>query len=422
MARQSPMRRTHYQAEASLLAYGAENQPDSAIELVGTFGELELEYAALRKNCILLDQPQRGLIELTGKDRLEFLNRMVTQEIKGLAPFRIRRTFWLNKKGRVDADIRIIDLPRRTMLELDALASERTRTGLAHYVISEDVKVSDRSEPLHRLSLHGPTSLHLLMAVAQHATGADASGPAFEELLPDRACVVHIAGAEVIIYREDSAGEMGLELIVPVEHAAKIYALLIEAGREMESPDGMTPPPNPWRPVASRVKLRPAGWHAYNIARIEAGTPLYNIDFGAESLPAESGVIDDRVSFTKGCYLGQEIVARMHSRGHPKQALAAVKFDVRRDDATQLPIQPESGAQLFTESDPVTAIGAISSSTLSPMLGSVPVALASIKWGHHEPGTTLVTTVAGGPLKGTIQPTLTFWSRGLKRASEQSLQ
>lgn len=420
MARQSPMRRTHYEAEASLLSYGAEGQPESAIELVGTFGELELEYAALRKNCILLDQPQRGVIEITGKDRLEFLNRMVTQELKGLAPFRVRRSFWLNKKGRIDADLRIIDLPRRTLLELDVLASERTRTGLSHYVVTEDVKVSDRSEPLHRLSLHGPTCLHLLMAVSQHASGADASGPAFEELLPDRACVVHIGGAEVIIYREDSAGEMGLELIVPVEHAAKVYALLMEAGHEVEAAEGMPTPPSSWRPVSSRVKLRPAGWHAYNIARIEAGTPLYNIDFGAESLPAESGVQEDRVSFTKGCYLGQEIVARMQSRSHPKQILTAVKFEVHRDESTQLPVQPESGAQLFTEADGTTAIGAISSSTLSPMLGSVPVGLASVKWGHHEPGTTLLTTVAGKPLKGVVQPTLTFWSRGLKRASEQS--
>lgn len=413
MARQSPLQRTHHQAEASLLAYGAAGKPEDAIELVGTYGELEFEYAALRKHCVLIDQPQRGIIELTGKDRLDFLNRMVTQDLKEMGPFRVRRSFWLNKKGRIDADMRVIDLPSRTLLEIDALAADRARTGLNHYVITEDVKVSDRSEPLHRLSLHGPTGLHLLMAVAQHASGADASGPAFEELLPDRACVVSIAGSPVIVYREDSAGELGLELIVPVEHAAKVYGLLVEAGREMETPEGVTPPANPWRNVCSRVKLRPAGWHALNIARIEAGTPVYNIDFGQESLPAETGVFDDRVSLTKGCYLGQEIVARLHARGHPKQVLVAIKFESRQDEATNLPTQPESGAQLTFdgEADPV---GAISSSSLSPMLGSVPIAFASVKHGKHLAGTVLRTTVGGQLLAGVVQPQLTFWARSFK--------
>lgn len=415
MARQSPLQRSHHQAEASLLSYGAADKPGEAIELVGTYGELEFEYAALRKHCVLVDQPQRGVIELTGKDRLEFLNRMVTQDLKGLGPFRVKRSFWLNKKGRIDADLRVIDLPQRTLLEVDALASERTRTGLNHYVVTEDVKVSDRSEPLHRLSLHGPTSLHLLMAVAQHASGADASGPAFDELLPERACVVSLAGAPVVVYREDSAGELGLELIVPVEHAAKVYGLLVEAGREIETPEGVTPPSNPWRNVCSRVKLRPAGWHALNIARIEAGTPLYNIDFGNESLPAETGVFEDRVSLTKGCYLGQEIVARLHSRGHPKQVLVAVKFESRPDESTGLPAQPESGSQLHADGvdEP---IGAVSSSSLSPMLGSVPVAFASVRYGSHAAGTVLRTSVGPHTLAGVVQPQLTFWSRTFRPA------
>ncbi|GJQ30363.1 MAG: hypothetical protein HBSAPP03_22470 [Phycisphaerae bacterium] len=413
MARQSPLQRAHHQAEASLLAYGTADKPAEAIELVGTFGELEFEYAALRKHCVLIDQPQRGIIELTGKDRLDFLNRMVTQDLKGLGPFRVRRSFWLNKKGRIDADLRVIDLPQRTLLELDTLAAERTRAGLNHYVVAEDLKLSDRTEPLHRFALHGPTGLHLLMAVAQHASGADASGPAFEELLPDRACVVSIAGAPVVVYREDSAGELGLELIVPVENAAKVYALLVEAGREIEAAEGMPAPPNPWRNVCSRVKLRPAGWHALNIARIEAGTPLYNIDFGAESLPAETGLFDDRVSLTKGCYLGQEIVARLHARGHPKQVLVALKFESRQDEATGLPVQPESGSQLFAGEAP-DPVGAVSSSSLSPMLGSIPVAFASVTFGHHAPGTVLRTEVAGKPLMGTVQPQLTFWSRAFK--------
>src|SRR4051812_36724439 len=107
MAAVSPLLRWHQQAEAALQTYGP---PEAGVQVVETFGELELEYAALRKHCVLIDQPQRGTIQVTGADRLAFLNRMVTQELKGLAPFQVRRSFWLNRKGRIDADLRIIEL------------------------------------------------------------------------------------------------------------------------------------------------------------------------------------------------------------------------------------------------------------------------------------------------------------------------
>lgn len=411
MARRSPMQRLHHQAEAGFLAYGEAGKPDETVELVGTYGELELEYAALRKHCVLVDQPQRGVVELAGKERLDFLNRMVTQDLKGMGPFRVRRAFWLNKKGRIDADVRVVDLPSRTLLEVDVLAAERTRSGLNHYVVTEDVTVTDRSEALHRMSLHGPSAIPLVMAVAQHASGAEASGPAFDELLPERACVVTIAGAPVVVFREDWAGEVGLELMAPVEHAAKVYALLMDAGREQDAPEGQSAPANPWGRVSSRVRMRPGGWHAMNIARIEAGTPLYNIDFGGESLPAESGVFEDRVSMTKGCYLGQEIVARLHSRGHPRQVLVGVKFEVRKDERTELPLQPESGDALFADGEESTSIGAISSSTLSPMLGSAPVGFASVKWGRHEAGQVLTAEHKGERIKGVVQGGLGFWRR-----------
>jgi folate-binding protein YgfZ len=151
----------------------------------------------------------------------------------------------------------------------------------------------------------------------------------------------------------------------------------------------------------------PAGWLALNIARIEAGTPIFNLDFGTSSLPAETGVLDDRVSFTKGCYLGQEIVARMHARGHPKQVLVAIAFASVLEPAGGLPRLPETGAALSL-AGATEVIGQVTSSTLSPLRASSPIGFAMVRYAHRAAGTVLTTVVEGVEVKGVIQEGLSF--------------
>src|SRR5690349_2726045 len=131
--RLSPLRHIHEQAGASFALYGP---PEAAVLVAETFGELEREYAALRSGCIILDQPQRTVLEVTGPDRLPFLNRMLTQELKDLAPGQVRRSFWLNRKGRIDADLRVIELGDRTLLDLDIHAAARALAGLSSFIIT----------------------------------------------------------------------------------------------------------------------------------------------------------------------------------------------------------------------------------------------------------------------------------------------
>jgi len=165
---------------------------------------------------------------------------------------------------------------------------------------------------------------------------------------------------------------------------------------------------------ASLRRFRPAGWHAFNIARIENGWPIFNLDFGPDSLPAETGVIADRVSFTKGCYLGQEVVARMHSLGHPKQQLVALRVSSKEHEDPQW--QPITGAAI-TSAAPLPPggeakpIGAVTSSTRSPMLGDDIICLAQVKWDQSQPGTKLHIHTTRGPLETSVEPTLTFWKR-----------
>ncbi|MGH7245093.1 MAG: YgfZ/GcvT domain-containing protein [Phycisphaerales bacterium] len=424
MARLSPIQPLHDQAGAMMLPYGPDETPAAAdsksspepsapINIVGTYGELELEYASIRKGCLLLDLPQRALLEVTGADRLEFLNRMVTQELKPakkwLDPYQSVSSFWLNRKGRIDADLRIIVLADRVLLECDAHASKRALDGLNAFIITEDAAIRDLSATTHRLALHGPTAIKLIDAIS-----TPVSGPAITSLAANQATIVRVADAEVIIDRRDQTGELGLDLFVPTEHARALYELLLERGFPHEHVHERVHSTE----LSAEVRLRPGGWHAFNIARIEGGTPLYYIDFGPSSLPAETGVVNDRVSFTKGCYLGQEVVARMHSRGHSKRQLVALLADPMAPrppaDPTDLDDpylagmpQPVSGAQVLPlDASASESLGVITSSTLSPMNAATAICFAAVKHDAAVPNTKFRVPAESELLVMTSQPSL----------------
>lgn len=395
MPRVSPLRKTHAQAEASFLTWGP---PDSGVEMVETFGEIAAEYASLRRGCALFDMANRATLEVRGADRLDFLNRMLTQELKALTPFRCVRSFWLNRKGRIDADLRVLALEDRVLLDVDILAAERARSTLDAFVITEDVQIADASDAFIRLSLHGPTSLDLLRLVSTQRDGAPLS-----DLAEGAAARVEIAGANVLVDRQDDCADVGLHLWLSPDDAEKVWMRLVEAGAPHDE-NGAGDSPQ------ARIRLRPAGWHAFNIARVEAGTPLYNIDFGEQSLPAETGVLRDRVHFRKGCYLGQEVVARMDALGKPKQMLVALRFDHARTGGI---VQPMPGAHVMAVADDAAeTVGAVTSSTISPMLGGEAIAFAQLRTKFAEdPAARLEVAAEGARVRATVQPTLRFWTR-----------
>lgn len=377
----NPLQSVHEEAGATFLRYGSEGV---GAEVVETFGFLEQEYAATRKGAGVLDMPHRGTIEITGGDRSEFLNRMVTQELKGLEPFGVRRSFWLNRKGRIDADLRMIALPDRIILDTEVLSVARTIESLSAYLFAEDVRIEDATPRMHRLTVHGPRAAGMLSSVAAPQAGVPVGA-----MRPDEAGLHSIAGASVLIDRHDSAGVAGFELLMSADDTERIYATILGAEKG----------------AARRI-----GWHAYNIARIEAGTPIFGVDYGPTSLPHETGreVLLDRVSFKKGCYLGQEIVARMQSLGHPKQVLVALRVDESDSDAPT--DQPATGSAV-SQGDKV--VGAVTSCTRGPMLGDSIIAMAQVKWDAAKPGGELrVDFAAGGTARAVVQEHLTFWSHG----------
>ncbi len=363
-------------SEPDLMPWG---NGDAAPLVISTFGELEFEYAALRRSCVLIDQPHRHVIEVKGTDAVSFLDRMLTQKLSDLMPGQSRASFWLNRKGRLVADLRVLATEAGVLLDVDAATSTELMNTLGAFVFAEDLELVASQDQWHRIAAHGPDAEKLMQA----ASGAS------DALLPGQVRTVEIDRVAVVVERLDTTGEPGIEFFVPESESVRVWVALASAAE------------------AHSIRLRPAGWHAYNIARIESGVPMFHLDFSGESLPAETGVEDSRVSFAKGCYLGQEIVARMHNLGNPKQRLVGLRLNAPDDSESW---QPVTGTPLYASSDE-GQVGVVTSSTPSPMLGGEPICFAMVRWAQSNPSTVLTMRDGAHEHACTVQASLRFWPR-----------
>ncbi|MFM1805340.1 MAG: Aminomethyltransferase [Planctomycetota bacterium] len=355
---------TRREVEVEYLPFGpADAEGAPTCEVVAAYAEVELEYAAIRGGVAIVDGPQRGTLEVRGADRADFVNRLVTQEVKKLADGAVARAFLTNRKGRIDADLVIARLPDAMLVDTLVHDVAALRDALEKMHFGEDIVLAPRADTHARLSLHGPKAESALKALGL-ARPADAACEAWTAPLGD-------ARADIWTTRE--LGVPGFELSVPVAQAASLWRSLVTFG------------------------ARPAGWFATNTARIEAGTPYFRIDFGPTNLPHESGVLESRVSFTKGCYPGQEVVARMQHLGKPKQRLVGLRIE---ND-----LLPVAEAQVFAVAEGTSLgdqVGIVTSSGIAPMLGAVPVAFAMVSSSSYAEGTKVLVNAEGEQASATV--------------------
>jgi folate-binding protein YgfZ len=373
----NPLRQMQDQGGAEFVGFGPAAPGPAAVEMVQSFGEYEAEYAAIRKGVGLMHLPQRGLLRLTGEDCKDFLHRLTTQDIHGLRGGSTCRAMQLNQKGRIVADLTIHHGDIDTWLEGDTCDLPAMAAMLEGRVFTEDIVIKDITGERVALALHGPQTPALLRTL-----GGDAAVRPVE--MPHTHHVIELSGHRLTAYRYDDCGDIGVHLWVPLAAAPEVYGALAQAlGGLNPQVEGET---------RREITGRGIGWLAFNTARLEAGTPLFHIDFGPDCLPAETGILDQTVSFTKGCYLGQEIVGRMRSQGHPKRVLVGLRCPDSR-----LPI---SGSQVL---DAGQVVGGVTSSAVSPLLGNVAIAFAMIKWGKHQAGTTVSVGAEGRMVTAAVQ-------------------
>ncbi|MCA9295435.1 MAG: aminomethyltransferase family protein [Phycisphaerales bacterium] len=365
--------------EVEYIAYGAGEPGAEQWAVPAAVGSVESEYASIRRGAGLMDCPQRGTLLVTGPERREFLNRMLTQELKGIEPGQAAESFWLNRTGRIDADLVVLDGEASTLLTVDRHQAAAAAASLQAFIIMEEVALEDVSDAWYHLAIHGPLALQVL---------ACASGDDEVHIGPMAGGAITVAGVDCNVIHRDQCGVTGLDLLVPRDQVELVWSALVLSDAKVGE---------------NKRRVRPIGWYAYNIARIEAGTPLFNVDFGTSTLPHESGIVERRVSFTKGCYLGQEVVARMHSRGKAKQVLVAVRME--QDDAL-----PVAGSQVYKDDDDTlaTPVGVVTSSTISPMLGAIAIGFVMVRSAHAKAGTALRINIEGTPQRAIVQDGLDF--------------
>jgi folate-binding protein YgfZ len=332
----------------------------AACSMLATLGSVELEYARLRGQRGRIDDGSRGTIHVRGDDAADFLDRMLTQKLAGFAAGDAAAAFLTDRKGRILAELLLIGTDDGIFIDVDAHQTEVVMSTLDGFLFSEDVQLHNVSGEWCRFGVHGPAAPEL-----------------FEESIESMRCSSQmVEGCAVHVVRRDRIGAPGFLLFVPREDAVTVWDAL-DCGT--------------------------SGWYAFNMARIEAGTPICNIDFGPGSLPHETTLVPECVSFTKGCYPGQEIVARMEHLGQPSQVLRGLRLN---EDAL-----PVAGSQVMAiESDGGMGqpIGVVTSSSLSPMLGSTPLAMAMLRTKKSEPGTVVRVHDEGQPCDAVVGP-LAAW-------------
>jgi folate-binding protein YgfZ len=299
-----------------------------------------------RRAAVWLALGDRGVVEVRGADRVRFLQGQLTADVAALETAGAGcYTLALTPQGRIVFDAHAIARPDSIWLETAAAAVPSAIARLARYVIADDVELVDRSHEIARFAIEGPRACALVAELAGRAL----------ELPPEGAAEIEIAGAAGLAAAYGWSGERAVQLIFP--RAAR--AQLSEAMRRAA-------------PAFDAVEAEEA---ALEVLRVEAGVPRIGAELGEDVLPAEARLLERAVSFSKGCYTGQEVVARMQSRGRASHLLVGLYFA----DAT-----PAARAALR---DGGTAVGEITSSVPSPHVGSI--GLGYVRRGHDAPGTRL---------------------------------
>jgi aminomethyltransferase len=262
-----------------LAARGARLGEYGGAETAAAFGDPKAEFAALRSACGVFDLGWRAKLDVTGEDRVRWMNGMVTGNVRDLAPNRGTYSFLLNPQGHILGDLYIYNRADHLLLDTDSSQAPRLREVFEKYIIMDDVEVTDISEKLTAVGLRGPSSSAIL-----EKCGVDAGSLQSLELHDS---TLRDAGISLV---RAAGREPGYEIWLAPPNAPRLWDALVTAG------------------------ATPVGTEALELWRIAAGLPRYGQDIRERDLPQETEQ-PQALDFSKGCYIGQEIVERIRSRG-----------------------------------------------------------------------------------------------------------
>jgi len=293
--------------------------------------ELDAQYRQLREECGLLDRSERGKLMVSGSEAAEYLQGQLTNDVEALQPGEGQYAALLDRKGHMQADMRVLRSgPDEIWIDTEPEALAAALRHLEMYKIGREVAIADLTGERAILSLIGPRSVEIAATAAlpEHANEA-----------------AKLGGVECLAVGTAD----GIDLIAKSGDAGDLREALTDAGAVEVGPE------------------------AAEVVRIEAGVPRFGAEMSAETMPAEASIVERAVSFTKGCYIGQEPVARLHYKGRPNRHLRGLELSA--------PAAPGASLRLGEKE-----VGRVGSACLSPARG--PIALAIVRR-EAEPGTEL---------------------------------
>ena len=311
------------------------------------------EYQVIREGAAIGALSPRTPLGVTGSDRASYLQGLLTNDIVSLVPGTGCYAAWLTPQGRMLTDLHVLQSAGMTLLDVPVEAAAATTERLEQFIFSEDVAVAPLADSLATVWLHGPDAARVLQSALD-------GGPDLSAWTDYQHAQAELGGQPVSVARIDQIGVPGFAVYVERARLSPALAALETCG------------------------ARVVGADALEAARIEAGYPLYGVDMNETTIPLEAGIEPRAISFTKGCYVGQEVVIRVLHRGGGRVARKLVAMRV--DGAP-----PARGAVLSAGGKD---IGHVTSAARSPALGSI--ALGYVHRDFTAPGTALeVATDAG---------------------------
>jgi len=306
VALETPLAEMHRESGAKLGVWFGCALPES-------FGDWQDEYRALRESVGLLDKNYRAYLKFTGPDRVRYLNAILTNDIKSLKEDHGTISLFLNPQGHIQAEIETHALADKLFCVSHAMIRERLIPALEKYIIMDDVTLTDRTVEVTTLALEGPKAAD---AIAE-LTGVKLGG--MDEL---ESRETSVSGMECRLVRRTPGKEPRGEFLSHRKDARELWQMLLKAAK---SEGGGA-----------------AGYKALNSVRLEQGIPWFGYDFGEKQIPHEAGLQDSHISYTKGCYTGQEIVERVRSRGQVNRMRVSLRFEGSEAPALNAPLLSES--------------------------------------------------------------------------------
>lgn len=312
-------------------------------EMAQAYTEPSKETRQVREAVGLIDLSYHGAIKVGGKEAVQFLQGLITNDMKTLEKGKGMRAAFLTVHGKVEALCRIFNLGDEYLIITDPQTHEKIFKTLFMFSYAGDFKVEDVSDQYRLLSVQGPKSLLVMKETCFEPVPSLAEYDWLETI---------IGGQHVLVTRSSHTGETGFDILAPASGLKDVWDFILLKG--------------------IFHSIVPFGIAAFDALRIEAGIPLYGVDVDDTNMILETG-ISDAVSFTKGCYKGQEAVVMATHRGHISKKLSGL---IMLNGEL-----PTPGSKITKEGK---EIGRITSPLKSDTLGQV-IALAYLKYGYFEP-------------------------------------